>query len=185
MTKTTASSHDRYAHLRTNATVQKQTTVDRLRKAIAELESSGCPINTFTVKEKSGLDYMAYYRNSEALAIFRTHSTYLRKKREQEQMKRRQSRRKQTKEGEDFHQMKVKPRDSLLNYKKNELVTKLRAAYAEREQIKQSYGNLLQEHIQCGLTIARLEAQNAEFNTFIAQFRKALNNEEHGEVGPR
>ncbi len=180
MTKTTASSHDRYAHLRANATAQKQATVDRLLQAIAELESGGRPINTFTIKEVSGLDYMAYYRNPEALALFRTHSTHLREKREQEQAKRRQSKRKQTKASGDLHQVKVEPRDPLLNYKKPELVAKLRAAYAEREQIEQSYGALLQEHMQCGLTIAKLEAQIAEFNTFMKQFRSALNNEEHG-----
>ena len=180
MTKTTASSHDRYAHLRENATVQKQATVTRLTQAIAELEAEKRQVNTFTIKEVSGLDYMAYYRNPEALALFRTHSTHLREKREQEQAKRRQSKRKQTKEGGDLHQVKIEPRDPLFNYKKPELVAKLRAAYAEREQIEQSYGTLLQEHMQCGLTIAKLEAQIAEFNTFMKQFRSALNNEEHG-----
>lgn len=180
MTKTRALSHDRYAHLRANATAQKQATVDRLSQAIARLESEGRPINTFTIKEVSGFDYMAYYRNPEALALFRTHSTHLREKREQEQAKRRQSKRKQTKEVGDIHQVKAEPRDPLLNYKKPELVARLRTADAEREQIEQSYGALLQEHMQCGLKIAKLEAQLAEFNTFMTQFRSALNNEEHG-----
>jgi hypothetical protein len=180
MTKTMASSHDRYAHLRANAPAQKQATVDRVSQAIAELEAGGRAVNTFTIKEVSGLDYMAYYRNPEALALFRTHSTYLREKREQEQAKRRQSKRKQTKDGGDLHQVKVEARDPWFNYKKPELVAKLRVAYAEREQIEQSYGTLLQEHMQCGLTIAKLEAQISEFNTFMAQFRNALNNEEHG-----
>ncbi len=180
MMKKTASSHDRYAHLRANATAQRQATVDRLSQAIAKLESGGRPINTFTIKEVSGLDYMAYYRNPEALALFRTHSTNLREKREQEQAKRRQSRQKQIKEDGDLHQVKVEPRDPLLNYKKPELVAKLRTAYTEREQIEQSYGTLLQEHMQCGLTIAKLEAQIAEFNTFMKQFRSALKDEEYG-----
>ena len=191
MTKTTASSHDRYAHLRANATAQKQATVDRLSQAIAELESGGRPINTFTIKEVSGLDYMAYYRNPEALALFRTHSTHLREKREQEQAKRRQSKRKQTKAGGDLHQVKVEPRDPWLNYKKPELVAKLRAAYAERDQLKQQARNegagleqryiaLLQEHMQCGVTIARLEAQVAEYLAFMDRFRTALRQEEHG-----
>ena len=78
---------DRYAHLRANATSQKQRTVDRLSRAIATLEAEGRPVNTFTIKEVSGLDYMAYYRNAEALALFRTHSTHLRKEREKERPK--------------------------------------------------------------------------------------------------
>ncbi len=180
MTKTEASSHDRYSHLRANAAVQKQATLSRLALGIAELEAKKRPVNTFTIKEVSGLDYMAYYRNPEALALFRTHSTHLREKRRQEQEKRRLPKRKQTKEGGDRHQVKVEPRDPLFNYKKPELVAKLRTAYAERERIEQSYGNLLQEHMQCGLTIAKMEAQIAEFNTFMKQFRNALNNEEHG-----
>ncbi|HET8852799.1 MAG TPA: hypothetical protein VFN02_09750 [Ktedonobacteraceae bacterium] len=180
MTETTTSSRDRYAHLLANATVQKQATVARLTQAIAALEAEKRPVNTFTIKEVSGLDYMAYYRNPEALTLFRTHSTHLREKREKEQAKRRQSKRKQAKESEDLHQVKVEPRDPLLNYKKPELVAKLRAAYAEREHIEQNYGTLLQDHMQCGLRIARLEAQIAEFHTFMKQFRSALNNEEHG-----
>lgn len=179
MTKTTTSAQDRYAHLRANATVQKQATVERLRKAIADLESQKRPVNTFTIKEASGLDYMAYYRNPEALALFRTHSTHLREKREQERAKRGRARQKQTRKDDNLHQVKVTSRDPLLNYKKPELVVKLRAAHAEREQIERSYGTLLQEHMQCGLTIARLEAQVAEFNTFMQQFRSALNKEEH------
>ena len=57
-------SDDPYAHLRANASAQKQTTVDRLRRAITQLEAEGHPVNTFTIKEVSGLDYMAYYRES-------------------------------------------------------------------------------------------------------------------------
>jgi len=57
----TLSSDDQYAHLRANAAVQKQTTVDRLSQAITLLEAEGRAVNTFTIKEMSGLDYMAYY----------------------------------------------------------------------------------------------------------------------------
>src|ERR1700732_4446441 len=81
-------SDDQYAHLRANAAAQKQTTVDRLRQAITQLEAEGRPVNTFTIKEVSGMDYMAYYRNREAFQLFQEHSTHLRKEREQEQAKR-------------------------------------------------------------------------------------------------
>jgi hypothetical protein len=40
-------------------------------------------VNTFTIKEVSGMDYMAYYRNREAFQLFQEHSTHLRKEREQ------------------------------------------------------------------------------------------------------
>src|SRR2546429_8536575 len=103
---------------------------DRLARAIAQLEAEGRPVNTFTVKEVSGLDYMAYYRNAEALALFRTHSTHLRNEREKERAKRRRSRHKQSKQEEAIHEVQVEPRDRLLNYKKPELGAKLRAAQA-------------------------------------------------------
>src|SRR5260370_40961748 len=85
---TTLQPEDSYAHLRANAAAQKQTTVDRLSRAITQLETEGRPVNTFTIKEVSGLDYMAYYRNREAFQLFQEHSTHLRKEREQEQAKR-------------------------------------------------------------------------------------------------
>src|SRR5712691_5053177 len=98
----TSSSGDPYAHLRVNAAAQKQTTVDRLSQAITQLEAEGRPVNTFTIKEVSGLDYMAYYRNRQAFQLFQEHSTHLRKEREQEQEKQQaasQSKRRKTGKG--------------------------------------------------------------------------------------
>src|SRR5713226_5809883 len=119
------SSDDRYAHLRTNAAAQKQSTVDRLNRAIADLEAEGRPVNTFTIKEVSGMDYMAYYRNREAFQLFQEHSTHLRKEREQEQAKRQAvSRGKSRKTGKGqtaAHAVKVSPRDPLLDYKRPRL----------------------------------------------------------------
>jgi hypothetical protein len=119
-----SSSDDRYAHLRANAAAQRQATVQRLTEAIARLEAEGRPVNTFTIKEVSGLDYMAYYRNPEALALFRTHSTHLRQEREKEQANRRQSKRKSTRHDAALHQVPIQSRDPLLAYKKPELVAK-------------------------------------------------------------
>src|SRR2546426_11892928 len=87
MTGQTSSPGDQYAHLRANAAAQKRATVDRLSQAITTLEAEGRPVNTFTIKEVSGMDYMAYYRNRDAFQIFREHSTHLRKERVQEQAK--------------------------------------------------------------------------------------------------
>jgi len=187
----TTSSHDRYTHLRANAAAQRQATVERLTQAIAQLQAEGRPVNTFTIKEVSQLDYMAYYRNPEALALFRTHSTHLRKEREKEQAKQRRSKRKSTRHDDTLHLVPVQPRDPLLAYKKPELVAKLRTAHTECEQFKQQaraeraeleqrYITLLQEHVQCGVTIAKLEAEIAEFQVFMQRFRTALKDEEHG-----
>src|SRR3989442_12990850 len=121
---------DRYAHLRANAAAQKQATVDRLSQAIATLEAEGRPVNTFTIKEISGLDYMAYYRNAEALALFRSHSTHLRKQREIAQSKRRGATRPPSGEQEAI----VPSCDPLLHYKKPRLVAELRAARAKHDQ---------------------------------------------------
>jgi hypothetical protein len=201
----TLASDDQYAYLRANAAAQKQTTVDRLSKAITQLEAQGRPVNTFTIKEVSGLDYMAYYRNRDAFQLFQEHSTHLRKEREQEQAKRQAASRgrpQKTRKGQAApHTIQVSPRDPLLDYKRPRLVELLHEARTERDEAKrqakaeraegeqraqaeragleQRYHKLLQEHMQCGVTIARLEAQQAEFQAFMERFRSALRKEEH------
>ncbi len=169
-------SEDRYAHLRDYATRQKQATVDRLKQAITQLEKDSRPVTTFTIKEISGLDYMAYYRNAEALALFRSHSTHLRKQRAIAQSKRRGATRPPSGEQEAI----VSSRDPLLHYKKTRLVAELRAARAKQDQMEQQYQALLQEHMSCGLAIARLQTQLAEHQAFLERFRSSLQKEEHG-----
>jgi len=176
MTETPSPSEDRYAHLRDYAARQKQATLDRLNQAITQLEQEKRPVTTFTIKGVSGLDYMAYYRNAEALALFRRHSTYLRKERQKKQSKRRGAPRRSSGQQETM----VSSRDPLLNYKKPRLVTELRTARAKRDQMEQQYQALLQEHMQCGLAIARLETQLAEHLAFLERFRSSLQKEEHG-----
>ncbi len=213
MTKQTSSSH-----LRGYAAAQKQETLDRLSRAIAELEADGRPVTTFTIREVSGLDYMAYYRNREAFQLFQEHSTHLRKKREQEQMNRhvgsRSSKKQKKGKGrEALHAVTVSPRDPLLDYKRPRLVQLLHEARAERDEarqqtqaarieleqraqaertkieqrtqaerveLEQRYHKLLQEHARCGGTIAKLEAQVAEYLAFMERFRTSLQREEHG-----
>ncbi len=180
MTATPNPSDDRYAHLRGYAARQKRATLDRLQQAIAQLEQENRPVTTFTIKEVSGLDYMAYYRNAEALALFRRHSTHLRKEREKEQAQRRGSKRQRPGQAATLQAALVSSRDPLLNYKKPRLVTALRTARAERDQMEQQYQTLLQEHMHCGLAIARLETQLAEHLAFLERFRLSLQREEHG-----
>lgn len=202
----TRDSGDQYAHLRANAAAQKQTTVDRLSQAITQLESEGRPVNTFTVKEVSGMDYMVYYRNREAFQIFQEHSTHLRREREQAQERRqaasRGNSRKLRKDQAAAHAVKVSPRDPLLDYKRPRLVELLHEARTERDEAKRQakteraeaeqraqaelvdrelrYHKLLQEHMSCGVTIAKLEAQVAEYLAFMERFRSSLQREEHG-----
>jgi hypothetical protein len=201
----TRSSGDAYAHLRAHASAQKQATVDRLRQAITHLEADGRSVNTFTIKEVSGLDYMAYYRNQEAFQLFQEHSTHLRKEREQKRTRHQAaSRGRPQKKGQGqarAHTVKALPRDSLLDDKHARLVELLHEAraecdeakrqarvaqteaeqrtQAERTTLEQRYTTLLQEHTLCGVTIARLQAELAEFQVFMERFRSALRKEEH------
>ncbi len=201
----TLSSDDRYAHLRANAAAQKQATVERLRQAITHLEAEGRSVNTFTIKEVSGLDYMAYYRNREAFQLFQEYSTHLRKKREQEHEKRhvvsRSSKRRKGKGRDMLHAVTVSPRDPLLDYKRPRLIQLLYEARAERDEarqqaqavqasieqqartqraeLEQRYRKLLQEHMQCSVKIAKLEAEVAEYLAFMERFRSSLQREEH------
>lgn len=126
--------------------------------------------------------------------MFRTYSTHLRKEREKEQAKRRRSKRKSTRRYPALHQVPIQSRDPLLAYKKPDLVAKLRIAYAERDQalqnaqkereeIERRYHALLQEQMQYGITIAKLEAQLAEYLAFIERFRSSLQREEYGQKG--
>ncbi len=202
MTETPNLPEDRYTHLRAYAATQKQTTVERLKEAILLLEAENRPVNTFTIKEVSGLDYMVYYRNREAFTLFQQHSTHLRKEREKAQAKQHRSKRKTTKGKEALHTVPITPRDPLLDYQRPRLVDLLHEARAERDQarkqaqetrtrieqqaqtqhaeLEQRYRKLLQEHTHCGVTIAKLEAQVAEYLAFMERFRSALRQEEHG-----
>src|SRR6266700_4095050 len=175
MAERTNLSEDRYAHLRDYERRQKQATVDQLKQAITQLEKDSRPVTTFTIKEISGVDYMAYYRNAEALALFRSHSTHLRKQREIAQSKRRGATRLPSEEQEAI----VPSRDPLLHYKKPRLVAELRAARAKHDQMEQQYQALLQEHMHCGLAITRLETQIAEHQAFLERFRSSLQKEEY------
>lgn len=99
------------------------------------------------------------------------------------------------------HAVKVSPRDPLLDYKRPRLVELLheveasrdeakrqvkteraeaeQRAQVERADLEQRYHKLLQEHMRCGLTIAKLEAQVAEYLAFMQRFRSSLQREEH------
>lgn len=51
---------------------------------------------------------------------------------------------------------------------------------AEHLKLEQCHHKLLQEHMNCGVIITKLEAQVAEYLAFMERFRTALQQEEHG-----
>jgi hypothetical protein len=173
---------DPYAHLRAHAAAQRQATIDRPAAGIATLEGAGRPVTVFTIREVTGLDYSAYYRNPEALALFRWHSTHLRAAREQRVTGTR--RRKQP--SDQGPPEALPPRDPLAGYTKPRLLRMihgLRQALAEREALGQQYRALLQEHMQCALTIARLQEETreaAEYRELLRGLRTKGEREEHG-----
>lgn len=168
---------DRYAHLRANAAVQKRRTVERLEQAIITLEAAGRPVTTFTIKEVCGLDYMAYYRNPEALILFRKHSTYLQKAQAKGKAKHRLTKNKRGKEISKEERSELQ--GTMLTGEHSRKVTKRQSVGAVDDQWERKYQALLQEHMQCGLTIARLEAQVAQYLEMMEGFRASLKQEEY------
>ena len=94
---------------------------------------------------------------------------------------------------EDFKTLKVRhprlvelldeartERDEAKRLLRMEQVEAEQRSQAERAEIEQRYHKLLQEHMQCGVTIAKLEAQVAEYLAFMERFRTGLQREEHG-----
>src|SRR5207249_4017069 len=108
--------------------------------------------------------------------------------------------RKKGKGRESLHAVTVSPRDPLLDYQRPRLVQLLHEAHAERDEarkqaqavqeslehqaqteraeLEQRYRKLLQEHMECSVKIARLEAQVAEYLAFMERFRSSLRREE-------
>ncbi len=172
---------DRLAGLRAHAARQRQATIDRLRDAIASLEAAGRPVSATTIREVSGLAYMAYYRNAEAFALYRRHSTHLRADRERAQADRAQWRRDRQPPPDDGRP--GPPPDPLLACTKARLVAEVRAAQAAREEWECRYNALVQHHMECGMMIARLEATVAQHEAFLEGIRRARREQEQ-EPGP-
>jgi hypothetical protein len=95
----------------------KQATVERLHAAIESLKAKEREISVQTIYEGCGLRYAAIHRNQEALALFRANSTSL-------VAKKKRTKRRSAMSDEGL----IHPRDPLLNYKKPQLVERLRTA---------------------------------------------------------
>lgn len=155
--------------LRRHAAERRQATLERLRTAIEVLGARGEPITVHTIRAESHLDYQSYARNPEALKLFQEHSTFLAAKRKEARRKRRQ---RSEEEGSPA-------KDLLLNYKRPQLVARLRQEMHYREEIEQQYRHLLEERLQADLKVMQLEAELAKYQSFLGHLRDQVQQEEH------
>jgi len=160
------------AGLRASAVTRKRETVERLRAAIASLKEKKQDITAQTIYAECGLHYASYVRNEEAIALFRANSTHL-----IEQQKRIKRKRKT---GGD---VSPKPRDSLMAYKKPQLVLRLREAQQQIQHMEQQLAVLADACLQRDARVAEIEAKLAElepYRAFVEQVRLRVQQEEHG-----
>jgi hypothetical protein len=150
-------SGSRLKGLRASASARKQTTVERLRTALEVLKENKKPVSVHTIWEVSGLDYTSYARNPEALALFRSNSTYLKKERKRHR--------------EDVKSMPPPPKDPFLNYKRAQLVVGLRQALQRIEELEGYNAQLIQKQVENDLEIAQLKAEITEYRAFLQRFR--------------
>ena len=93
-----------------------------------------------------------------------THSTFLKRER------------KRTKA---LHPDTPSHRDSLLAYKKVELVARLRKEQTRQTELETQYGTLLQDYVQKDVKIAELEAEQARHREHLEGLRLTLQRQEH------
>ncbi len=150
----------------------------RLAAAIEEIEGKDdpatYPVSVKTIRDVSGLEYMSYARYPRALALFRMHSTRLKR--------RRTGRTGQPGDGEGT----ASPaRDRLLNYTKATLVARLRSLMEERDDGQRRMAALLAACMERDRRILDLEATVAaltpykEIATQLERLRIRAREEEH------
>lgn len=161
-------SEQRLAGLRRHAAEQQQATFSRLSATIEALKARGEPITVHTIRAESGLDYKSYARNPEALKLFREHSTYL-------SAKRKEARKGSKKEA----RAEAPAKDPLLNYKRPQLVARLRLEIQRREEIEGQYRQLLEDRLQADLNVMLLEAELARYRQFLGPMRAQAQQAEH------
>ncbi len=109
----------------------------------------------------------------EPEALFRANSTRLNAKKQR-------TRRQGGVKGEDAP---VPSRDPLLNYKKPQIITRLRSAQQQILEQQQQMALLAENSVVLGARIAELEAKLAElepYRTFVERIRSRVRQEEHG-----
>jgi len=164
---------EQLAGLYASTTARKQATVDRLRAAIASLKEKKQDITAQSIYAECGLHYSSYVRNEEAIALFRANSTYL-----EEKKKRTKPRRKT---GDDT--LSQPPScDPLFNYKKPQLVMRLREAQRQSQDLERQLASLADACLQRDARVMELEAKLAElepYRNFVEQVRQRVRQEEH------
>jgi hypothetical protein len=164
-------SEQQLAGLRASATARKQETVERLRTAIESLKSKEQAITAQNIYAECGLHYASYVRNDEAIALFRANSTHIVEKKKRARRKRATN--------DDSPQA---PRDSLMAYKKTQLVTRLREAMQQIQELKQQQAVLVDAYLQREARVAELEANLKElepYRSFVEQVRIRVRQEEY------
>jgi hypothetical protein len=160
--------------LRASTSARKQETVERLCAAIESLKSKKQAITAQTIYAECGLHYASLLRNPEALALFRANSTHLTQKK------------KPTKRKRNTNEEAVSSppsRDPYLNYKKPQLVARLREAQQRILDLEQQQATLADACLQRDRRVVELEAKLAElepYRAFVEQVRLRVQQEEHG-----
>ncbi len=158
-------SQEQLAGLRTHALARKQATVERLSRAIDALTAKKQPISMKTIREECGLEYNSIKRNPEALLLYQQHSTFLKRER-----KRTRTACPDT----------VAARDPLLAYKKARLAAMLREERTQRQETEKQQARLLEEYVQKDVKIAQLEAELAQYRSYLERLRIQVQQQEHG-----
>jgi hypothetical protein len=151
----------------------KQATVERLRTAIASLKEKKQEITAQSIYAECGLHYSSYVRNEEAIALFRASSTYLTEQKQRTKRKRKPP---------GGASSQTSPRDPLLNYKKPQLVMRLRGAQQHVQDLERQLATLADACLQRDARVVELEAKLVElepYRNFVEQVRSRVRQEEH------
>jgi hypothetical protein len=168
-------SEEQLAGLRASTSVRKQKTLERLRAAIESLKDKKQAITAQSIYAESGLHYATLLRNPEAIALFRANSTHLNTPKKRTKRKRKTS-----------EEVLPRPpsRDPLLNYKKPQLVVRLREAEQELQDVRRQLATLADACLLRDARVGELEAKLTElepYRSFVEQVRLRVRLEEHGE----
>jgi len=161
------------AGIKQSTAARRLATIERLRAAIEALKAKKQEISVQTIYDECGLRYAAIHRNPEALALFRANSTHLVAAKKQRKRK-----------SHADEEATPAPRDPLLNYKKPQLVARLRLAQQQLQEVQQQQSVLVEARLKQEARIAELEAKLAElepYRTFVEQIRKKIRQEEYDE----
>ena len=164
-------SDEQLAGLRLSTEARKKETVERLQEAIASLKSKKQAVTAQSIYEERGLHYATILRNPEAIALFRANSTHLAEQKKQTKRKRAPS-----------ENAPRAPRDSLMNYKKPQLVVRLREAQQQIQNLEQQLAALADACLQRDARVVEVEAKLVElepYRVFVEQVRQRALRGEH------